>query len=671
MLVPIDGRADAAPPSAASAAACPVAADGSWTQQEKFVWGKACAGALADFETAPGYGGVLDPAQPQGLPANRILPASFIETILLSDKYRNALTRFGLRIRGARFTETLDLANAELSSDLWLDHSQLEKGADFSELRSSHRITLDGTSVMGMLNMRGMQVADDLSMDQARLGDVDLTYAQIGGPINLDGAQVSGGFEAPGSSIGSITMQGSRFKDVGLIGADIHTGLVLSQSKVTGTLNMLAFRTDGYVTIDRSEVGQINLDEANIGDDLVFLGVKLDGLLDMTLLKLGGTLAMTGGSQFQEVRLYNAQLGKFTAIDNIPGIRGGAEFSQLFLNGAQISGDLTFSGSAVRKSFDMQALNLGGDLTLTGKSTFSEIDLDHAHIPGTLNLRTAKLSGPLDCEAIQLGSYALLGGGEFDGPVSFMFGTVGELELSGAIFQGDVDLTGVQIRSDLDLGSPRNAAPLWRDGAALLLNDASADAIQDRPDAWPEKIDLNDFTYRSLSGLNGDEGGRMADRLVAWYRLWLARDAYSPQPYQQLAAVLRAEGRTDAADSILYTSEQNAMRHAGWPRRGWLIALDLTVGFGYHIDRALIWVLGFVLAGVIVLRVSGEGRRHGMPFGFAYSFDLLLPIIQLRKLHYDIDLAGWARYYFYAHKIAGYVLGSFLIIGLSGIVKTQ
>jgi hypothetical protein len=48
---------------------------------------------------------------------------------------------------------------------------------------------------------------------------------------------------------------------------------------------------------------------------------------------------------------------------------------------------------------------------------------------------------------------------------------------------------------------------------------------------------------------------------------------------------------------------------------------------------------------------------------------MLLPIIQLRKMHYDIDLSGWARYYFYFHKIMGYVLGSFLIVGVSGLVK--
>ena len=55
--------------------------------------------------------------------------------------------------------------------------------------------------------------------------------------------------------------------------------------------------------------------------------------------------------------------------------------------------------------------------------------------------------------------------------------------------------------------------------------------------------------------------------------------------------------------------------------------------------------------------------------GFWYSLDLLLPIIQLRPKHYEIDLQGSVRYYFYFHQIMGYVLASFLIAGLSGLTK--
>jgi hypothetical protein len=76
-----------------------------------------------------------------------------------------------------------------------------------------------------------------------------------------------------------------------------------------------------------------------------------------------------------------------------------------------------------------------------------------------------------------------------------------------------------------------------------------------------------------------------------------------------------------------------------------------------------------VLLGALVLRVSGEGPRNAMPIGLSYSFDMLLPIVRLRDQHYAIDLKGWARYYYYGHKLMGWVLASFLVAGLSGLTK--
>jgi hypothetical protein len=264
------------------------------------------------------------------------------------------------------------------------------------------------------------------------------------------------------------------------------------------------------------------------------------------------------------------------------------------------------------------------------------------------------------------GDVFLSGGAEFSGPVNLIFSSIGELELANGTFHKEVDITGALIRSDLALGSPPTR---WTGEPALILHNARADAIQDSRDAWPTKLDLTGFTYRSLGGVHADERDRMADRPVKWFKSWLAKEQYSPQPYAQLAAVLRDAGRTDAANDILYAGKQRERQEVGGPQRVWLTALDWFVGYGYHIERTLYWVAGFILAGVVVLRVSGEGRRHGMPFGLAYSFDLLLPIIHLRDMHYSIELAGWPRYYFYVHKIMGYVLASLLAVGVSGLVK--
>lgn len=98
----------------------------------------------------------------------------------------------------------------------------------------------------------------------------------------------------------------------------------------------------------------------------------------------------------------------------------------------------------------------------------------------------------------------------------------------------------------------------------------------------------------------------------------------------------------------------------------------LGYGIGDQFFRVLGWVVGLVLVATIVLGVTGQntsppwGERR---IGIWYSLDMLLPIIQLRKAHYDIDLKGFARYYFYFHKLMGYLLGYVLTGWLSGLTK--
>ena len=54
---------------------------------------------------------------------------------------------------------------------------------------------------------------------------------------------------------------------------------------------------------------------------------------------------------------------------------------------------------------------------------------------------------------------------------------------------------------------------------------------------------------------------------------------------------------------------------------------------------------------------------------FWYSFDMALPLIALDKKHEDFNFTGGVLVYFHVHKIAGFVLVSFLVAGLSGLTK--
>lgn len=132
-------------------------------------------------------------------------------------------------------------------------------------------------------------------------------------------------------------------------------------------------------------------------------------------------------------------------------------------------------------------------------------------------------------------------------------------------------------------------------------------------------------------------------------------------------------GHNKEADIILYGSRERA-RDVAWSKgeyREWLglSLLKLTIGYGFDYFRCLYWVAGFVALGFIVLRSTGQYLQSSGPIGFWYSLDVLLPIIRLRDQHYQIDLQGLARYYFFVHRVVGYVRASFFIAGLAGLAK--
>jgi hypothetical protein len=99
---------------------------------------------------------------------------------------------------------------------------------------------------------------------------------------------------------------------------------------------------------------------------------------------------------------------------------------------------------------------------------------------------------------------------------------------------------------------------------------------------------------------------------------------------EALLAVLKP-GDSSMATKIRYSGRERERSEATGRAWAWLTALNCVIGYRHYRYFATFWVIGFVAAGAFILRVSGEGPRNGMPYGVAYSFDMLLPIIQLPK----------------------------------------
>ena len=184
------------------------------------------------------------------------------------------------------------------------------------------------------------------------------------------------------------------------------------------------------------------------------------------------------------------------------------------------------------------------------------------------------------------------------------------------------------------------------------------------------ELELEGFTFNHLAGpgLNGQEMPHQ--RGSDWFIDWLKADGtYSPQPYRQLAGVLRTAGLEEMANDILFASRDRMQSESSLLEAKWWIlgALKIFIGYGYggRIFWALAWIVGFVVVGTCVLLISKERDSHSTLQGSrvdcaCYSLDMILPLIHLREQHYKaVDLITWVKYYFYFHKIMGYHSGIF------------
>src|SRR6516162_1132188 len=590
-----EARGEGRPAAPSANGNCSVAADAQrWTKQEIFVWERVCAGAIADFNEGTAYGGDLDPNRPEGLPESRILRSKFLETILLEDKYRSVLTRRGVRIIGARFRERIDLVNAELKHELWLNRCLLEQGADFSGAKSTHLLSFDGAKVTGKFDMDSSRIDESVNMRKARFSDITMASAHIGDMLELN------------------------------------------ETTVTGQLYMGNLRVESSLLMRDAHFGEAVLGSAHIGGTLELDNSTVSRRLYMDKLQVDSSLFMRSG-EFEEVVLGSAHIGSiFTLYD-----------------------------SRVTKELHMDKLRVDSSLSMR-KAKLADVNLTSVHVGGQLQMHEAGF-GNLQCYNLAVDQDALLHNSHFTGKIDCPFSKFRNLYFDNSIFDDDVNLTSGQIGGELQFGSPGRDSAHWNPGKSLILRNARAETIPMLTDAWPARLDLNGFSYRTLRDDSPLSHKQTSECPSGPLQCWFGKQkSFSPQPYEQLALVFQNQGYADDARAIRYAGRERERSESQGLRYAWLTTLDWVIGYGHHIERALGWSVGLVILGAFVLGISGEGRKNGMPVGLSYSFDMLLPIIKLRDAHYDIDLKGWPRYYFYAHKIAGFVLASFLVAGISG-----
>jgi len=628
---------------------CQIPAAESWSATERWAWTQICMGRSANFNRR--YGKRLDLLKAKGWDDTRELSSVFLETVLLHEPYRSAITRIGVRIVGAWIWQRIDLRSARVKHGLWIHASRFERPVILRSAAFSESLSFSGSHFVGKLDMSGLRVGENLFMrGGARFGAVELGNAHVSGQLSMTGSNFIGALSLNGIQVGrSLIMRGgASFRAVDLKGASVGGQISMIGSKFAGKLEMSGLQVgDSLQMRGKAEFAAVRLNSAYVRGQISMVGAKFTGLLSMDSLRVGSDLFMRG-----------------------------SHFKAVVLRGVNVGGQISMNGSKFTSGLIMDSVQVGRSLLLGDGGQFGFVLLRGAKVGGQIAMAGSKFTGRLIMDSVHVGQSLFMDDGAQFRAVEIVESSVGGLlTLSDATF-GTLNLTGTSVSGELLLGSSKSKATRWRKGAMLNLRNSTIGALQDRIDAWPQRLVLDGFVYKRLGGLQGTgDTADMSRRDTKWFIAWLERDTeYSPQPYTQLASVLRAAGFAEKADTILFASKRREMDE-DWGRGeriAWLWSATklIFIGFGYRTHYAIFWVLGLVVIGALVFRRSPEAQAGHYNVGLAYSLDMLLPIIKLREVHYDIDLiSAGPRYYFYFHKAKGYALVSFLIAGLSGLTK--
>ena len=628
----------------------------------------------------------------------------------------------GLDLTGIRMDDWLSLEGSWVAK-LSMAHAEIDGGLNLKRLICKESAFLPGIAVGRSVYASGASFENGVTLRGATIGgQFDLDSAELGEESDLYGVNVGALFFARGTRFGSKTSfsclkvgthmvmdGGVTFGgDVDLGGASVGGRLLLDGVTVHGAVNMTVVEVGDDLSLGEksSFEGDVVLREASIGGSIVARGSTFAGFVDLNGVRVERSLLMSGGATFRDkVDLRGARIGRqvvmhgsvFDGIVNLDSLKAGnavfmsdgAEFQgDVRLNLANIGAQLVMDRATFRGEVVLHGLQVEDSLFMRYGATFErQVIMRGGTVGGQFSMLGATFKRPLTLERLSVGGELFMSRkAAFMASVNILSCRIGRfLDLSDADV-GVINLTGTHIDGELRLGHSELPPTHWRDGGTMILRNTHAGVVQDRVggggepefDAWPRALQLDGFTYDRLGGFSGD--GKKADMMgrgAKWFEQWLKRDeTYSPQPYIQLASVLRGAGYANKANAVLYAGRVRERHNSRGTRYFGLLLLERMIGYGIGAGyfRAVGWGVLFWALGC--LSVIAGWACTPAPDGFTVmwaSFDLLLPIVTLNESHYDLIDGGCmgrlSLAYLYLHKIIGFGLASVLVAGFAGLTQ--
>lgn len=634
----------------------------------------------------------------------------FDEPVILNQAIAPAVQLAGCHV------PTLTAVEARITRSLWLN-------AGFT---ANAEVSLDGAQIGGQLSIVGASLANpgkvalsgeeltveyDVFLSRSTVvGLVHLNKARIGGTLNLDGAKLSNPGDVAMSGVLLSADKGMSCGDgftakgeVQLKGAHIGGYLMMNGAKLNNR-GMRALNADG-LTVNQdmycgdrfTAKGEIRLLDAHIGGQLSLNGARLinsgkDALTADNLTVGSGMHCQNGFTAKGKIRLAGAHIGGVLDLNGAKLINPGKDAltadqltvglsvhchdgftakGKIRLPGAHIYGQLIMDGASLnnRKKTALFADRMVVDMDMSCSDGFTVaggIELDGARIGGHLAFDKARL---INARRTAISAHGLtVGNGVY---CSQDFAATGAVVLVDASVGAGLDLTGAELtHADgvaLDLEGAKTTTlrlPSERPDGAVNLTNAKVEVLADAPEGWPTVLLLRGFVYGSLESRDVSTRARLE-----WLKLHPGR--FVPQLYDQLAETYRKNGDEAAARTVAVAKQWR--RRRAYSPVNWL--WYATVGYGYRTWLAAIWLVALVGLGTGIF--SGAYPAHMTAISTSpppfhapvYALDILLPVIGLGQKAAWQPQGPFYLYWSWALTIAGWVLTTAVVAGLTGILK--
>ena len=458
---------------------------------------------------------------------------------------------------------------------------------------------------------------------------------------------------------------------------------------------------------------------------------------------IGGQLDCTGGTFKNPPRKDIPDSGRALSADGAD--VGGEVFlegsfraeGEVRLHGARIGGNLLCDGGTFTNPPQEGLLESGNALSATAVVVNGGIFLGHGFAAdGVILLSDARVGRFIDCTGATLrhppndrlgqpGIALFVDGVIIKGGIILGqgFASEGDLWLRGAQTGADLDCTGARF-ARLTAQGARIGGRLFLDGllnvdnSTIDLKDTSAAALVDDDRSWPHEgnLHLDGFVYNRIARGPRDPKKRLE---------WLARQAeFTPQPYRQLAKVLREMGDDRSARTVLIEAGRREWEqsHQSWFGHVSSWVLRLTIAYGVSPERAFWWLVGLTLTGTLLFGLGylggsmapterdayacfekqGWPPRHYQAFNpFIYALENSVPVLKLgqdstwapdpgpreQERFGEVNFTPWnwlarahphtwvtpslLRCYRWLQIVSGWILATLFVAGVTGVVRRE